>query len=102
MTTLRQLFSYDDMEDADIHKFLSSLPERQKSKYIRMAIRHYMAHLNQDTESKNSIELSPVKINKFSEESSPTINNSEEESQSKSLKNNDYVDVDASIFDLGK
>lgn len=43
MTTIRRIFSYDDWEDKDIHEFLESIPQRHRSKQIRMAIRNYIS-----------------------------------------------------------
>lgn len=54
MATIRRIFSYDDLEDKDIHEFLESIPPRQRSKYIRMAIKFYMKHLNSDMELSNT------------------------------------------------
>lgn len=45
MAYTRQIFSYDSDEDADIHKWLAKLPEKQKSKYIRIALRTYLSYL---------------------------------------------------------
>lgn len=42
MATIRRIFSYDDVEDKVIHDFLESIPQRQRSKHIRMAIRLYI------------------------------------------------------------
>lgn len=41
-TTKRKLFSYDLLEDADIQELFDQLPNRQHSKYIRMALRTAM------------------------------------------------------------
>lgn len=45
MATKNKLFSYDDLEDADIDQFLKSLPPRQASKYIRIALRLLMKEM---------------------------------------------------------
>jgi len=58
MTTIRKIISYDDIEDKDIKDWLNSLPVRQQSKYIRVAIRHYISNLaDQDEQRGNSSHL---------------------------------------------
>lgn len=45
MAYTRQIFSYDSLEDKDIHDWIGKLPENQKSKYIRIALRTYLSYL---------------------------------------------------------
>ena len=54
MATIRRIFSYDSLEDKDIHEFLERIPPRQRSKHIRMAIKLYMKHLSSDMEIFNT------------------------------------------------
>lgn len=42
MSTTRKHFTYDTIEDEDIHEWMESLPKRGQSKFIRVAIREYL------------------------------------------------------------
>lgn len=91
MATKRQILSYDDEEDADIHQFLMSLPERGKSKHIRMAIRLYM----QERQKEDTGKLK-------NENSEPTIQNTPQKPVESNTANQEFIDLDSRLFDLGK
>ena len=100
MATIRKIFTYDNLEDKDIHDWLESLPQRQQSKYIRMGLRTYLNYLR---EQENSNE--PIAIAKR-ESSVQTYKKSElDDEQSKEDENgkDEYVNLDQKIIDnLGK
>lgn len=87
MATRQFLFTYDDEEHYDIHQFLNSIPNKQKSKYVRMALLEFLRNKGMtQSETPMNIEIKPVK----NEQKTPKI------------KNEQYIDADPSIFDLGK
>ncbi|WP_332699215.1 hypothetical protein [Halalkalibacter lacteus] len=42
MATQKVIFTYDDIEDKEVHTFFSKLPKGDKSKHIRRALRAYV------------------------------------------------------------
>lgn len=92
MATIRKIISYDDLEDKDIKDWIDSLPPREQSKYIRLAIRTYLNYLK-DQEEDNSFlrtaeRKAPVK---------PQVN------QKKTESTGDFVDINNDFLDdLGK
>lgn len=90
MATIRRNWTYDDVEDADVHEFLESLPQRQVSKYIRIALRMLMQNMDEDG---NIINSAPP-INK---KGNPTTKNQiVQENEDK------FVNIDDDILNLGK
>lgn len=85
---VRRNFSYDKLEDMDIHNFLQSLPQRQISKHIRIALRLYMSQLNEGSINYGGIRQEQVKEDEV------------EESTIKSKEKDDYVDLN--VNELGK
>lgn len=90
MTTIRRNWTYDDVEDADIHEFLESLPPRQASKYIRIALRMLMQNMDEDGKIINST----PPINK--KRTVATKNHVVEDNEDK------FIDIDNDILNLGK
>ncbi|RBW68239.1 hypothetical protein [Bacillus taeanensis] len=96
-TTERKLFSYDRVVDADIHNFLGSLPSRQQSKYIRMAIRLLRQHLeNGEGEVANfSFPTTPEKKT-LKEETNDHLEPETKE------KPDDFEDIHDDFLDIGR
>lgn len=92
MTTHRKLFSYDSLEDADIHEFFQSLPDRQASKYIRIAIRKLMKEMEEKGE------ISPISKSSTSSTESKEENTKAQHQES---SNDTFIDND-DILNLGK
>ena len=103
MATVRKIFTYDKLEDKDIHDWLESLPQRQQSKYIRMGLRTYLNYLR---DQENSTE--PLKIGKRKSAIQTYKNPKEESSKEEQLKvdkngEDDYINLDQNFLDdLGK
>lgn len=88
MATKTQLFSYDDVEHQEIQAFLKSVKNREKSKYIRLALKEYI-----DRHGFSSSDTQYNASNKQTQKKQPT----------KNRNNNDFsVDADPKIFELGK
>lgn len=86
MAVKQFLMTYDDVEHKEIHDFLNSIPSRQKSKYLRIAILEYLRKNNFSDEKQDE---SNTKTRQFVNEQDITD------------KQADFVEVDSLIFDLG-
>lgn len=87
MATKTQLFSYDDVEHQEIQAFLKSIKSREKSKYIRLALKEYIdRHGFPSSDMRND----PSK-------------RKETNKQPTNTSNNDFrVDADPEFLNLGK
>ncbi len=107
MATIRKIFTYDDLEDKDIHDWLESLPQRQQSKYIRIALRTYLGYLR---EQENSNEPAVIAKRQSATQTHNSIKQENDQEPNKSKQVNEdkndedeYVSLDPSfIDDLGK
>lgn len=92
MATIRKIFSYDDLEDKDIGDWIDSLPQREQSKHIRIAIRAYINYL-QDQEQGSEPIKTPTRKATVEIKEEPKRTNDEDE----------FVDInDNFLDDLGK
>lgn len=91
MAVKQFLLTYDDVEHNDIHQFLNSIPSRQKSKYVRMAIQEYLRKINYTGEVKTETYI-PIKN---------FINNNLENNSAVPEEDTDLIEIDSSILDLG-
>lgn len=89
MATIRRNWTYDDVEDADVHEFMQSLPPRQVSKYIRIALRMLMENIDEDGNiTSPTPRIKQVKTAK--------------KIQTPEKKDDTFVDIDDDILNLGK
>lgn len=90
-TTERKLFSYDIEEDADIHEFLSELPPRQQSKYIRIALRLLKEQLETGNMKQSRNVSHDISLQKPANTNTLTHN-----------EDDDYEDISDDALDMGK
>lgn len=99
MATKNKLFSYDDLEDADIDQFLKSLPPRQASKYIRIALRLLMKEM----EGGNSLNTpTPPRTLQKTEKNGKLSEKKASEKEKTNKTESNYLDVNDIIKNLGK
>ncbi|MFD1707687.1 MULTISPECIES: hypothetical protein [Siminovitchia] len=97
MALVRRIFSYDDIEDKVIHDFLESIPERQRSRHIRMAIRLY---INETRGSGNIPTSSNQNISSNTKKDHETKPKTVEQKEKTS---DEFIDLDQDFLDdLGK
>lgn len=89
MATRQFLLTYDDEEHYDIHQFLNSIPSKQKSKYVRIALQEFLRNKGM-TQSQTPVNID---VNVKSVQNEPT---------SPKVNNDHYIEADPAIFDLGK
>lgn len=98
--TERISFTYDDLEDRDIHLWFEGLPQRGQSDYIKKAIRTFLAGNNKVPKARTTPPVVADKNTKHVDENiKPTKHNVEEKEE----QSDDYVDLNNDFLDnIGK
>lgn len=95
-TTERKLFSYDREEDADIYQLFQKLPNRQHSKYIRIALRLLHEQINNGNITlDNRVVPAPTTT-------TSTISINLDEKQESNANNDDFEDPSDELLNMGK
>lgn len=106
--TIRKNITYDTVEDKEIHEWLESLPPRTHSLYIRKALKEYITNdrpIEYISEVNKRLDLIEEKLKiKYEDHSSVKKNKKDEtnESESKENKNDNFVNADDMLKNLGK
>lgn len=96
--TERISFTYDDLEDRDIHLWFEGLPQRGQSDYIKRAIRVFISSNDQAPKSRTIL---PSKDTNINNDVDPIVSSDTEKKHIESQE--DYVDLNNDFLDnIGK
>lgn len=103
--TIRKNITYDTVEDKEIHEWFESLPPRTHSLYIRKALKEHIS--GKTNTSMNQFSERLDRIEEILKTGDITDYKNADEQKNKDLKseeetNNNYVDADHVLKDLGK
>lgn len=98
--TERIHFTYDDLEDRDIHLWFQNLPQRGQSDYIKKAIRTFLAGDSKVPKARTTpLVVADENTKHVDENIKPTKHNVEEKEE----QSDDYVDLNNDFLDnIGK